>query len=302
MDQDLKEKTQDLLAKAETIVVFVSEPSGFDGLAAGLALYLSLAKLGKNVSIVAPNPSVGDAQRLYAVDKVGQVQGKSNLVVVIDNAIENVDKVTYFLEDGKLKIVIHVLPQGKGVTKDQVSFDQSPVKPNLVFAIGFSSAEELKRKITHEQNLDSETWVISLNRVQLSQDLAQVNIFDPDASLSELTGQLMADLVLPIDEDVAYNLYSGLKSATSNFSLSKSNPRSFQIASMLVKFGAGRASLAKSGTDSVIPQAKGLNYQFAPDFDQKPIDRVEKEGEDKEEDWLKPPKIYKGAKSFDREN
>lgn len=309
MDQNLKEKTLDLLTRAEDIAIAVSESAGFDGLAAGLALHLALAKLGKNASILAPSPSVSDAQKLYAVDKIGRTSDKNNLVVVVSRAVENVDKVTYFLDGDKLKIVVHPLPGSIGVAKDQISFEQSPVKPNLVFAVGLKSADELKNKVAHEQILDPNIWIVSIDKEELNQKFAQVHLFDPEtASFSELTAQLVSDLALPIDEDIAYNLYAGIAQVTDNFSLPKSTPKTFQIASMLVKFGANKASL--SGVSQVATPRKvsagpssGLQlpkYDFSSDLDQMPIEEVEKEKDI--EDWLKPPKIYKGSKSLDKEN
>ena len=72
MDPSSKEKTLERLTKAQNVSIIVSDSSGFDGLASGLALYLSLTKLGKNIALYAKHPTVGDASKLYAVDKIGK--------------------------------------------------------------------------------------------------------------------------------------------------------------------------------------------------------------------------------------
>src|SRR4030043_865011 len=104
MDQVLKGKTLEILTKADAISINICSRSGFDGLASGTALFLSLVKLGKNVSLFAQEPTVNDACKLYGVDRIGKTQGKKDLVVVVDNAVKTVEKVTYFLEGDKLKI------------------------------------------------------------------------------------------------------------------------------------------------------------------------------------------------------
>src|SRR3989344_8471084 len=211
MDQQSKEKTLENLTKAENILIAVSDTTGVDGLASGLALYLAFQKLGKNTSIMAKSPSVGDAMMLYGVDAIGKLTGKTNLVVVVDNALDNVDKVTYFLEGDRLKILIHPLPGSKGISQDQLKFEQTVAKPGLIISIGFSSIEELIKVITQEQNIDSDVWIISISKEELSPKFAQANVFNPQsATLSEISTQFIQELALPVDEDMAYNLFAGI--------------------------------------------------------------------------------------------
>ncbi|MDO8487248.1 MAG: hypothetical protein Q7S45_03070 [Candidatus Curtissbacteria bacterium] len=323
MDQNSKQKTLDNLTKAEIILVAVSENAGFDGMAAGLALYLSCLKLGKNTAVQAKNPSVDDAQRLYGVDKIGRIEGSKNLVIVVNDAVENVDKVTYSLEGTKLKIVVHPFPGAKNVNRHQISFEETSTKPNLVFAVGFQTQEELNQVIAHEQNLDPTIWIININKQDVGQLSAQVSANNSQAaSICEVTAQIFQQLALPLDEDIAYNLYAGVAQATNYFSPSLASPLSFETASWLLKFGAGRASFAKGQSSQLSmpkPQmppleesdiAAGGQFQNPNPFDQPPIEQVERsktlspvEGPKAttQENWLKPPKVYRGSKSFDSE-
>lgn len=312
MDQNTKDKTLDNLTKTESILIVVSDETGFDGIAAGLALYLSLIKLGKNVSIVAREPSVGDAEQIYGVNHIGKTADKKTPVVIIQNAIDTVDKVTYFLEEDRLKVVIHSLPGSAGVTKEQISLEYSSTPANLIFAIGFENLHELQSKIAHEQQISPESWIISINVGELKQKFAQDSFVDPQAiSISEVTVKVLQELALPLDEDIAFNLYAAISQSTQNFSPARTKPQSFEIAAWLVKFGAGRASLAQKDTktaDQHISQPAAFNrkpIQTAQDFfeSQPAIEEVESAPELKpSKDWLKPPKIYKGSKSFNGEN
>lgn len=316
MDQDPANNSKEILARAENVQVAVLEQSGLDGLAAGLAIYLSCTKLGKNVSIVAKSPTVGQALKLYGVDKIGQGASSQNLVVVVDNAIENVDKVTYFLEGDKLKIVVHPFPGSKGVSRDQINLEDTTFKADLVFAVGFEISEQLTKMITHEQNLDPKIPVIAINSGELNHKFAQSHIVDPEASsLCEVTSQALQDLALPLDQDIAYNLYTGIQESTSGFLPGVTSPKTLEVAAWLLKTGAGQASLASSnksptrfapidfppqnfaprGNSAVFPGQKFP--QSFPDLTN--IESVEPE-KIKEDDWLKPPKVYQGSKSFDK--
>lgn len=325
MDEETRKKTLDKLTKAENVLVAVPQSGSFDSLAAGLALCLSLEKLGKSVTIYAPSPSVGDAQRLYGVDKIGTSRGHKNLVVVVNNAVENVDKITYYLNDNNLKIVVHPLLQSAGVEPEDISLEQSFVSPDVIFSTGFNSVDELNREITLEGKLDPKTWIVNISNSNSNQKFAQLNIINPAVSgLSELVGELMSDLALPLNEDIAFNLYSGLSYATNGFSPIEATESTFQVAAWLLKLGAGKASLAaitsepKSTTFLPTTESSPASQASKPDVsklmtqlnnlslkstsqNQTAIEDVELEKKT-EKDWLKPPKVYKGAKSFDREN
>jgi len=307
MDQNSNEKALEKITKAGSVSIVVSDSSQLDGLASGLALYLSLVKLGKNVSIFSRIPSVADAQKIYGVDKIGKTQGKSGLTVLIDDAVENVDKVTYFLEGNQLKILIHPIPGSRGISKDQIRLKETITQADLIFSIGFDSQEDLRSQITHEQNISSEAFIINIYKGTLNQKFAQVNINDPQAAtVSELTAKMIQDLALPVNEDIAYNLYTGISEGTQNFSPGRINSQALEIAAWLLKFGVSRSSFARmSNTQEPTYQPSTVTE---PDI----LDRTPKiqEIESKQEyknaavsrNWLKPPRIYKGSKSFDREN
>lgn len=339
MDQDLKQKTQDNITKAQSVLIAVSPNSGFDGMAAGLALFLSCQKLGKSASIMAQGPTTGDAQKLYGVDQVGKSQGVVNLVVIINNAVDTVDRVSHYLDGDTLKLTLHAFPGSTGATKDQVSFSEEITQPDVIFAIGFGSEEELKQYVTHVQNISPNTWLVNINTVDTGQIFAQLNVFDPNASsLSEITTQLISDLALPVDEDIAFNLYQGISGSTNQFNPGNVGTNTFEIASWLIKFGAGRASMSvlnkplprlntrpaetvqapQTGFGLLQPQSTlsqmpdrtqqptqpQLNVQavqpHAPgEVVETPITQVEREKNSTGDDWLNPPKIYSGAKSFD---
>lgn len=310
MDQNLKDTILDNLTKAESILIVVAKNQGFDAVAAGLALYLSLIKLDKNVSIIAKQPTVGEAQSLYGVDRIGKAEGTKNPVIVIDNAVETVDKVTYFLDQTKLKVVIHPLPGTQEITKNQISIEYTSTPANAIFAIGVDNLHDLRSEFTHEQEINPDAWILNISNQEPSQKFAQVDVINTQAAgVSEVTAKMFQDLALPVDEDIAFNLYSGIRASTDNFSPNMVNPMSFEIASWLLKFGAAKASLAKHDVSPHKPYLLKIEeVPAAADFFDKttPIEEVETEPQapeaPKSGDWLKPPKIYKVSKSMAGEN
>lgn len=306
MDDYLKQQTLDKITKANKILIVVSQRTALDGLASGLALNLSLSKLGKSSAMIAKSPTVEEANKLYGVDKIGKNDDKKNLVINIENAVTNVDKVTYSLQDSRLKVVVHCLPNSFGISESDISISKEGSNPDLVIAIGYKSNEELRNDITHEQTISPDTFIININNTQMNQNYAQINILeDGAASISEVTTKLLQELALPIDEDVAYNLYTGIAHATQSFSPAYATPVSFEAAQWLIKFGAGKASFANTNR----PQSTLPNRITAEETNIVETSHIQEQLQEKaimeeksQEDWLKPPKIYHGSKSFDTDS
>ena len=338
MDPQSRDKILEKLTKAENILILISPESEIDGLAAGLALHLSFGKLSKNSSVWSNTPTVEIANKLYGVNKIGEIKSDKNVVVTVKNAVETVEKVTYSIDqNNQLNIVIHALEKTNGVSKDQISIKQTPVFFDLIFAIGITSEEQMKEYIAHDQYINSNSIVVSINKQVMSSKFAQIELTDIQASgLSETLARIIQSLALPINEDIAYNLYFGISEATNQFSPTKTTISTFEIASWLVKFGAGKASLAQSKIEqksqdySVPTQIFDISNQkqpppkipvFPPIEQKEPVSQVLQEPDESfdyntfyelpsdadiqkrtKKSWLKPPKIYKGSKSFDTKN
>lgn len=313
MDDYLKQQTLERLNLAQNITICVNKNADFDAYASGLALFLSLTKTGKSISLFAKSPTVADAQSLYGVDHIEKESGKKNLIISIENAVKNVDKVTYFLDGDKLKVVIHAFPASNGVQENDVRFERVTAKPDLIIALAYSNQDELRTDITHEQQITPDDFIISISKNKTVQEFAQINIHE-QSSYAELVTNFIENFGLNINEDTAFNLYAALASATKMFSPSLVGPRTFEIAQHLVGFGAGKASFATARpvakpapaniiqTFDVDNKKTELPAQSPQDLEQSqtPIEQVEVEKQ--KQDWLKPPKIYRGSKSFDIES
>lgn len=336
MDDYLKRQTLDKLSKVRSILIAVEKDSNFDSLAAGLALYSSLKKVGKIAIIKAKEPNVGDARRLYAIDKIDGGTHKNDLVITVNSAVKNVDKVTYYLDADVLKIVVHSLPDSNGISTSDISLSNTAPKPDLIFAIGFTSQTQLKQEITHEQEIDPNVWIIAINIGNMTQKFAQIHLDGQlSTSYSELTTRLLQDLSLPLDEDISFNLYSGIQSKTNSFSPKLVSQSTLEVVQYLLKFSPGKANLANGHAQSTVSldeikedfgakspvmepavriQTRQINKDEKPSIPQAPVDSLLYEEspqtsvenveikENLKESWLKPPKIYRGSKSFDRES
>lgn len=316
MDNVLKEQAKTLLTSSQSFAIAVSEKTGFDGIAAALALALCLEKLKKSTAVVAKNPTVETARSLYAVDKIGSSSVKKDLMIKIAKAVENVDDVSYLLDGETLKITIHALPGSAGVDPQDISFDKTTANANTIIAIGYSTLDELKKDVMREYTITAKTQILSINNSNMGQKFAQVNIHEHGvSSLCEVVANLIEDLNLPTDEDIVFNLYEGITQKTKGFSPGMVTTNTLATAQFLIEFGAGRSSFAQNSLKSEPTTSVSSYPQLQPTTQRIPIatqsisgDTIETPKElvevekTKESDWLKPPKIYHGSKSFDKES
>jgi len=137
--------------------------------------------------------------------------------------------------------------------------------------------------------------------------------------------KLIKSLKMPIDEDVATNLYSGIKKGSADFQAAKVTADTFELAAFLLKNGAKKDHLVKETFNypvkpavpaaaspvsaSTVNQANSTNLPSssnqlfssspATDKPQAPFLKDNKEDEKKSQpppDWFKP-KIYKGDRA-----
>lgn len=325
MDSLQKQQAQERITQAQNILVAVNKKSSLDALAAGLALYLSLKKLGKNVTIMAKAPTAGDARLLFGVGDIGENKNGQNLVINIENAIKNVDKVSYYLDQSTLKIIIHAFPNSTGIRQEDITYDRTTSKPDVVMAIDYENFDEMKNDITHEQEIDPNVLLIGISAGKPVKKFTQIEVVDEESpSICELVAGFFQTMAFPIDEDISFNLYSGIANATQMFSPKLVKSTTFQTAAWLFKFGVGKASLAQtsmpisSTTGSFSQPVQQLSSEVknkidyigdqlsssqdkALDIAETPLEQVEIE-KHTDKDWLKPPKIYRGSKSFDMES
>ena len=136
MDDNTKQQLIDKISTSKTIAIFVSNKSKYDGLASGLAFYQVFTKINKKVSIYAPDPTVQDAKTLYAIDKINVEESNKNLIINVNNAVKNVEKISHYIENDKLKVVIHALPESKGIPQNDVSIETQSSNQELITDAG----------------------------------------------------------------------------------------------------------------------------------------------------------------------
>lgn len=272
---------QDIVARSREILVVLPATPTFDQVAAGLALHRSLSSFGKKSFVFCPSPMLVEYNRLVGVDQVGDKLGEKNLTITLhDYPAANIERVSYDIENGEMKLTIIPKENIQSPVKEQVGVTLSGMSADTVILVGGDHAGEGEGNRELDQIPQKVSIVASGTPQGFPRRRGDIEIADAQSSsLSETVGQLILSSNLPLDDDAANNLFMGLTSATGNFTSQSVRAETFELASKLVR--ARNAAQAQGGGQQVpreVQEQKGENRdeQAAP------------------QDWFKP-KVYKGS-------
>ena len=279
----------ELLNKNEPIGIVVGTNYGLDEMAAALGLYLSLKDSGKQVSVASPTAPLVEVSNLVGIDRVKPgLEGKSggDLVVSFPYRDDEIDKVSYTLEEGLLNIIVKGKDGALSFGEKDVIFKNTNTAPSVLFVVGTPRLSDMGRLFDAEAMKD--TAVINIDNKADNQGFGDIVMVTPTASsVSELVGDLILGLGLRFDQDSSQNLMSGVSFATNDFSNDKTSPLAFEMASIFMRNGARRKRVEQVSEER--PIAESIAGERTID-----IKRVERKTQTPPKEWL-TPKIYKGS-------
>lgn len=269
-----------LLSSSQSALVVLPPNSGFDRIAASLALYLALKKSGKKAGIACSQAMTVQFSQLIGVDKITDKIGQRDLVISFDYKQDLIEKVSYNIEDDKFNLVIQPKAGFPALDPKTVAYSSSGTDADLIFVVGSQKLEDLGELYQQNKSFYQSAAVINIDRQAGNSQFGKVNLVVSQAAAdSELVALILKGLKLAIDEDIVTNLYLGLQSATGNFQAAEVSADTFEAAAWLLRSGARHS------------QSTAVKPELQPDS------QTETEKEDAaaaSPDWLSP-KIYKST-------
>ncbi len=318
------------LNKLNSFSILIPSKINLDLVAASTSLYLALIKLGKSTSL---SCEVKVEENLKGADKFSStiVNDGENLIISFPYQEGSIDKVDYNINNGSFNLVIVPREGFPKITPNQVSFSYTGNNVDGLIIIGSPTLQSLGSLYTNNKELFTGRELINIDLHFTNNQFGTVNYINKSsASLSEMVFKIIKQLKIEVDKDIATNLYTGILSATKNFTSYSVKPETLEIAAELLKLGAvkRRINTQQQGfkpstrtqqnslqtntfgsLNTNINKGFNTNQPSQPTnslantqpqtktFNQKPIENVEKtaEKESPPTDWLKP-KIFKGGK------
>lgn len=283
--------------------IFLAFPANptFDQVAAGLSFFLSLKDAGKTVSLVCPTAMTVEFNHLVGVDQVSNKVKGTDLVVNFDYLMEQIEKVSYNDEDGKLNLVVQPKVGAPPLTDRMVSFSYSGITADLVFSFGIKdpTAIDFGNKVDF-----ANLTVINIDNNLNPTALGELSVFDSQASsLSEIVLAVILGMSLPFNQDISQNVLAGIWKVTRGLSSGALGADTYEAAAICLRSGAQKP------TESFAPKQEVFHPRPAEQFRPKPktwlrpeekkpvVGAQEPQPQEKQNppaDWFEP-KIYRGS-------
>ncbi|MGB9707535.1 MAG: DHH family phosphoesterase [Microgenomates group bacterium] len=305
----------EIINKGASGVILTPPNSSIDTIAAATALYLALNKMGKNISLACSAKI--DNIPLTAADKFQtdiNVSGDS-LTISFPYIDGSIDRVDYNIQGENFNLIITPRPGYKKLDPSQVKFSYTGGKIDFFIIVDAASLNALGDLYLNNKEKFVGCEIINIDRHLTNNNFGTVNFVKKTAAcLSEIIFELIENLKLEVDRDIATNLYAGILAGTNNFTSYSVNAQTLETAAKLLKAGAVKKVISKT---NVIPSAPNSHpFSFGKPtigkpsnimnsslpkvnkIDTKPLESVEKEvakePQETPQDWLKP-KIFRGG-------
>lgn len=301
-----------LLQNAPSILIALAQANDEDVVAAGLALQMALTKMRKQVTIVSAQKVKVELSHLFSIDKItDRLAGGNSLVVSLPYREGSIEKVSYHIENNRFNLVIE--PRG-----EKLDFDQNQIEYNygrgdydLVFVLGAQDLASLGDIYEHHKNIFSQKPIVNIDKSSNNSKFGRVNIVE-NVPVSQVVGQLVKDLRLPLDQDAASNLYTGIISKYGSVTIDAIDPQALDVLSFLGRLKAQNLINKSQSAPQTVSQgtqqpsvSRDIQVQPSEHKAQKIEEPVThsngfdtKKDDQAPEDWLKP-KIFTTNKPGD---
>ena len=300
MDNATFRQIGDVIEKNSTIGIVTVENPTLDEMGSALALYLSLTKIGKTVSVSTPKEPLVEVSSLVGIDQVKtSMSGNSgDMIVSFPYEEGEIEKVSYTLENGQLNIVVKAGEKGLSFSEKDVTYSRPQGVPDVLFVIGVQRLSDLGKMLDVTSLKD--TTVINIDNKADNQGFGDIVLVYPMlSSISEQVANLILALGLKIDIDISQNLIHGISFATNNFQNPKTSALAFEMTGVLMRNGAIRVNnkvreYEPEEAEKFFPKPSAVANKIQ---DVKQEVKEEKQDDNPPKDWL-APKIYKGSTNF----
>ena len=213
---------KNLLGTAKSAFIVVPQLN-IDAIGSALALALLLNKSNINTRVFCPQKTDANYTKLSGLELLtDNYSNQNDLIVTLDYPLDQIEKVTYNQDNGKLNLVVQTKEGSAKVADNQIIINnQSGASADINFMFGDESSLGANSNIVNKGN-----W-INISPTVGDKTWAKANIIDQDAPFSEILSFLLPMLGLEFSPDAAKNLLIALRVATQSFSINVS-PETFE--------------------------------------------------------------------------
>ena len=211
---------KNLLGTAKTALISVSQLN-IDSIGSALALALLLKKSNISTKVFCPHQTDANYTKLNGLELLTNVYNQNDLIVTLDYPLDQIEKVTYNQDNGKLNLVVQTKDGAEKVAENQILISNQATAADINFMFGDETSLGANANMVNKGN-----W-INISPSNVEKTWAKANIIDQDAPFSEILTFLLPMLDLQLTPESAKNLLIALRVATQSFSINVS-PETFE--------------------------------------------------------------------------
>lgn len=227
------------LQNSKSVLIMLPKNPYFDQVAAATSLSLLIQDKAQS-TIHSDSPMLVEFNRLVGVDLVKSDLGAGSVVVRFAGyPAENIQKVSYDIEQGEMRLLVYLQPGSVAPSKDQVVTELEAINPDTVILIGGANQNHFP-KLSDPTFSSVKLIHFGVSNLNLDSERVFDELGQSSSSISELLAIQAMDSGVKMNTDVATNLFSGIVDATRNFTSSSVTSSTFSISAKLLEKGARR--------------------------------------------------------------
>ncbi len=242
--EGIKQQISKLINKSNNILVAAPENIDGDALGSALALVGALKDLGKNANLIIPEEIPAKFDFLPKTNSLSyEILQEREFVLSIKNPKNHINNLYYEKREDLLHIYLGA--KEKIEEKDLKLRRTHPF--DLIFTLNIQDFEYLGKAFEYNPELFFETPVINIDNHVANENFGEINLIDiTSSSVSEIVMELIdfIDRNL-LNQDIATWILTGLIDATDNFQSSKTTPRTFNNAAILITRGGDQQKIIR---------------------------------------------------------
>jgi len=218
---------KNILGTAKTALITVPQLN-IDSVGSALALALLLKKANITTKVFCPHKTDANFTKLNGLELLTDVYNQNDLIVTLDYPLDQIEKVTYNQDNGKLNLVVQTKDDSPKVAENQILISNQASAADINFMLGDETLLGANTNMVNKGN-----W-INVSGTNIEKTWAKVNIIDQDAPFSEILTFLLPMLDLQLTPESAKNLLIALRIATQSFSINVS-PETFEAGAVCLR-------------------------------------------------------------------
>lgn len=248
-----------VLTTAQTVVLLFPKQHSVDVVLSAVALGQVLESLGKHVTVCCPGPVAERLQSYAGVAEVRSELGNKNLDVSFPYQPEQVDKVSYHIDEEAQRFHLVIQPRKGTLPLDAsaVTYELTGAEADLIITFAVDQLDDLEQLYIGYEELYETTTIVSLHSYETAFGNVKFSTAQL-ASYAEAVAKITQALEVQLTAEPATNLLTALESATQTFRSLAVTADTFTLAGQLLQAGARRKRLAEPDSYPAGEQRSGM--------------------------------------------